>query len=280
MLRPLLLILLLTFSLAPPLQADAALHLETFKLRNRPAADLLPLIKPFLHPEGTIRGEGYRLFVQSTGANLEQIGELVSELDVPLKRLRISISTDTRHFEEQEKQQIHNHAEAVQSSSEPNVRKIIIGKGPQHRITTRVYSTVDQRRQPSAQHVQLLEGQWASINTGHAVPVADRRRNSDGTVTETITYRKVSSGFRVRAHINDDKAYLTLQSKRQKPAEGGGGVFLDQNLETSLTVPLGQWTEIGGQQRLQNDAGRGITHRTRRRQEGEQRIFIKVERIE
>ena len=139
---------------------------------------------------------------------------------------------------------------------------------------------MDQRRQPSARHVQLLEGQWASINTGHAVPVADRRRNSDGTVTETITYRKVSSGFRVRAHINDDKAYLTLQSKRQKPAEGGGGVFLEQNLETSLTVPLGQWTEIGGQQRLQNDAERGITHRTRRRREGEQRIFIKVERIE
>lgn len=284
MLRPALLTLLFFVYLLPtslsPVWADAALHMETFKLRNRPANDLLPLIKPFLHPEGAISGQGYSLFIKSTGANLKQISEMITELDVALKRLRISISTDANAFEEQEKLQIHNHSEAVRSSDNPNVRKIIIEKGAQHKVTTRVYSTVDRTRQPAAQHVQLLEGQWAKINTGHAIPVADRRLNSDGTVTETISYRKVSTGFSVRAHVNGNNVYLTLRPKQEALSQQGGGVIVTQSIDTSLSVKLGQWTKIGGTQQTTKQSDKGITHRTQRKQETESQMFIKVELLE
>ena len=282
--RPALLILLFFVYLLPAslssVWADAALHTETFKLRNRPADDLAPLIKPFLHSEGAISGQGYTLFIKSTGSNLEQISKIIADLDVALKRLRISISTDASAFDEQEKQQIHAHSEAARSSDDPNVRKIIIEKGAQHKVTTRVYSTVDRRRQPAAQHVQLLEGQWAKINTGHAIPVADRRLNSDGTVTETISYRKVSTGFSVRAHVNGNNVYLTLRPKQEEVSRQGSGVINSQSMETSLTVGLGQWTKIGGTQQTRKKSEKGITYRTQRNQETENQIFIKVELLD
>lgn len=281
--RPLLLILLFTLYLSPATLpfawADAAMKMETFNLRNRPAEDLLPLVKAFLHPEGAIRGQGYKLFIKSTGSNLEQISELIADLDVALKRLRISISTDVSAFQEQEKLQVHAHSEAMQSSDSPNVQKIIIKKGPQHKVTTRVYSTVDRSRQPAAQHVQLLEGQWASINTGHSIPIADRRINTDGTVTQTITYRKVSSGFKVRAHVNGKKVYLSLHPKNEMLNRQGGGVIDTQSIETNITIGLDQWTEIGGSQTREKTSEKGISHRTQRKQETERRMFIKVELI-
>jgi len=280
--RPLLLILLLLVYLSPTssVLADAAMRMETFNLRNRPASDLLPLVKPFLHPEGAITGQGYKLFVKSTGSNLEQISQIIADLDIALKRLRISISTDAGAFHEQEKLQLHAHSEAMRSSNSPGVQKIIINKGSQHKITTRVYSTAERSRQPAAQHVQLLEGQWASISTGRAIPIADRRLNSDGTVTETIRYRNVSSGFKVRAHINGDKVYLTLRPRHEELSRQGGGNIVVQNIETSLSVKLGQWTEIGGAQQLQKKSEKGILYSTRRKQETERRMFIKVELVD
>lgn len=279
--RPLLLILLLFFYLLPgsPVRAEAVMHLETFTLRNRPAVDLLPLIKPFLDPEGAISGQGYKLFIKSTGANLDQIRQIIAELDVALKRLRISISTDARNFDEQKKQQLQAHSETVQSSDSPNVQKIIISKGPQHKLTTRVYSTAQRGRQPAAQQVQLLEGQWASISSGRAIPIADRQRNADGTVTETIRYRKLGYGFKVRAHVNGNKVYLSLRPRHEELSSQGGGNIRTQDIVTSLTVNLDQWTEIGGIQQLQKKTATGIYYRTQRKQESEQRMFIKVELV-
>ncbi len=280
--RPLLLILLLfaCLSSASPVLANAVMHMETFNLRNRPATDLLPLIKPFLDPGAAISGQGYKLFIRSTGSNLEQISQIIADLDIALKRLRISISTDAGAFREQKKLQVRAHSEGMGSSDSPGVQKIIINKGSQHKITTRVYSTAQRSRQPAVQHVQLLEGQWASINTGRAIPIADRRLNSDGTVTETIRYRNVSSGFKVRAHINGDKVYLTLRPKQEKLSQQGGGNIIVQNIETNLTVNLGQWTEIGGTRQLQKKSEKGILYSTRRKQETERRMFIKVELID
>jgi len=280
--RPLLLILLLLVYLFPtsPTLADAAMRMETFNLRNRPASDLLPLVKPFLHPEGAISGQGYKLFIKSTGSNLNQLSQIIADLDVALKRLRISISTDAGTFEKQEDLQVHAHSEAMQSSDSPGVQKVIIGKGAQHKVTTKVYSTAERSRQPAAQHVQLLEGQWASINTGYAVPVADRRINSDGTVTETVRYRNVASGFKVRAHVNGDKVYLSVQPKHQQLSREGGGNILTQNIETSLTVALNQWTEIGGTLQHLKKSASGHNYNTKRKLESERRIFIKVELLE
>ncbi len=258
-------------------QADAVMQMETFNLRNRPANDLLPLVKAFLHPEGAIRAQGYKLFIKSTGSNLEQLSKIIADLDVALKQLRVSISTDTLAFEEQEKLQLHNHSEAMQSSDSPDVQKIIINKGPQHKITTKVYSTAQRSRQPSSQHVKLLEGQWATINTGHAIPIADRRINADGTVTQTISYRKVTSSLKLRAHVNGNKVYLTLHPKNEQLSEQGGGVIETQSIETNLTIGLDQWTEIGGTQELESSSEQGITYSTRRKQKNERRVFIKVE---
>ncbi len=278
--RSLLLILLLLFCLLPgsPSWADSAMHLEIFNLRNRPAVDLLTLVKPFLEPGGVIRGQDYKLVVKSTRANLEQISEIIGKLDVPLKRLRISISTDARSFDTQKKQHLQTHSGVIEKGDNPNVRKIIISKGPQHQLTTQVYSTA-QRRQPVAQHVQLLEGQWASINSGYAIPIADRQRNADGTVTETIRYRKLSYGFKVRAYINGNKAYLILRPEHEELSSQGGGNISLHDIATNLTVNLGQWIEVGGMQQLQKKSSIDSYH-THRIQENEQRMFIKVELLD
>ena len=60
---------------------SGAQHLQTIDLRQRPAEDVIPLIKPFLRPGDGISGSGFTLFVRTDAATLEQIRQMVATLD-------------------------------------------------------------------------------------------------------------------------------------------------------------------------------------------------------
>ena len=259
--------------------AASAMITESFSLRHRPAEDLLPLVKPFLHPDGAITGSGYKIILKTTGSNLEQLKEIISELDVKLKTLQISISTDSKVFEKQQQISVTNDSGAMPGTSSPGVQKIIVDKGAKHKVTTRVFSTDTRTNQPAAQHIRLLEGQWAMIRTGKAVPYTERKTNPDGTITETLHYQKRSSGFRVRAHTNGDIVYLTLRPDIEHASEEGGGQTVYQNIDTSITTYLNKWVEIGGSSIKSESSSQGLSHRTQRQHELERGMFVKVELI-
>ncbi|MDH5570563.1 MAG: hypothetical protein OEY89_02285 [Gammaproteobacteria bacterium] len=250
---------------------------ESFSLRHRPAEDLIPLIKPFIHPEGAISGSGFKLFIKTTGSNMEQLKEIITELDVKLKTLRISISTDSKVLEKQQQLSVSTQPGIQSNASSPGVQKIIIEKGAKHSITTRVSSTETRTTQPTAQYIQLLEGQWAMIKTGNAIPYTERQTNPDGTVTETIHYQQRSTGFKVRAHTNGDLVYLTLRPEIEQASEEGGGKTVYQNIDTSITTHLNKWVELGGTNRRSEQSAQGLLHRTQRQEEIERGMFIKVE---
>lgn len=257
--------------------AAVATTTESFSLQHRPSEDIIPLVKPFLHPEGAISGSGYKLIIKTTGSNLTQIKKIISELDVELKRLRISISSDKTAIEKAISAQVNTPRGIADSSDSPNVKKIIITKGAQHKVTTKVFSTASRQHHPSTQNILVLEGQWAIIKAGNAVPYTERRTNPDGTVTEVIHYQKRHSGFRLRAHTSGNKAYLTIQPKLERAAETGGGATTYQELDTTITTELGHWIDIGGSESQSTQSSQGKTYSTQRNTEFAQGIYVKVE---
>ncbi|MGD8812248.1 MAG: hypothetical protein PVH16_05900 [Thioalkalispiraceae bacterium] len=275
------------------------MDLDIIDLQHRSAEEVIPLLQPFLAPEAVVTARGYKLIIKSTPANLVEIRELIAELDTPLRQLLITVSIG-RH-EQQQAQQTEAEVEAeihdkdvslgVQSADEPAIEdtttmgSIVRGekKTDTGRISAKVKTrkTTTQRDKPVHQTIRSSEGQWATIHTGQAVPIVERTRNPDGTVTQTIRYHSATTGFSVLPRLQaNNRVTLYIRPSQTTPSEEGGGKFDIQSIETTIEGNLGEWIALGSLSELSRHNGSAIMHSTRSRSERQDNVFVKIETVQ
>lgn len=237
------------------------LNVKIIQLQNRPADEVIKLIKPFVHPKGAVTGTGFKLIVKTTDANLKEIEGILATIDVALRRLLVTVK-------------LEDSASGKESGASVSGRIEISDKS---HINAKIYETENRRNTPSTQQIQVLEGQWATINTGVSIPVANRQSNADGTVTETISYKKVTSGFQVQPQINGDRVTIHIRPNQAALSSQGGGALQIQNIDTTVSGKLAEWIDLGGIMQTSEQSGSGILYRTRKRQEMRDRVYVKVE---
>ena len=257
--------LLITFAiLSNPVtviaQDGPVLEMVVVPLKHRNAEDAVSLLKPFMHPDGVVSGSGYTLVIRSTAENITDLKDILADYDTELKRLQISVSFD-RQFVLQDMQAVVD-VDANKST--------VSGRYG-------VLETRDRQSAAGLQRIQVLQGQWANIRTGKKFPIAQRTTNPDGTVTETISYEKVSTGFQVFPQIADKMAILKIRPFHSDLSRQGGGKIQSQSLETTVSAPLGKWVELGGIiEKLEsgkNEISTGL------RGEAARGLFLKVEQV-
>ena len=80
----------LSFLAFLPLDAQE-LALETILIRNRPAEDLVPVVRPLVGENGSVTAFGGRLIVKASPRALREIKQLVEQLDVVPRSLWITV---------------------------------------------------------------------------------------------------------------------------------------------------------------------------------------------
>ena len=239
----------------------------TFQLNHRQAEEVIPLIKPFLHPQGTMTGEAYKILVKTSANNYRDLLQFIAEIDVALRLLRVSVSLDS---EQVMKENRASDNAAAQSSS---------GKVLEN-MSRQQYSTSRRNKTPLIQQVQVLEGKWATISTGESVPIGQRTRNPDGTTTESIQYKSVNSGFQVLPRISGEQVSLFIRPQLDSRHREGGGRIQTRYAETTLTGKLNQWILIGGASEAEINQPGSRVYSTKRRKKSHNQIFVKVEVIQ
>jgi len=238
-----------------------ASELRTWDLKHRSAAELIPLLKPMLDNNDAISGSGYTLIVRSSRENLAQLDTLVSQLDQAPRMLRITVRQNTNR--EREK----NGASLSGSANEPKVR---------------IYSTHRRSDGEGNQQLQVLEGHWAAIRTGQAIPqvVQQIQQGPYGSsVSQGIEYHNVESGFEVRPSLIGEQVRLDIRPFHARPSPHGGGVIEQQEIITSISGKPGEWIELGGTAEKQKHEGTGIIYTTRERGQQNHTVSIKVDII-
>ena len=256
---------------AQVLAASANLSTYTIQLNSRQAEDVIPLIKPFLHPDGVIQGAGYKILLKTSEKNYRDLLQFVAELDVSLRQLRISVTLD-RELVQRENQSLSDQkGTTAKTDNKPILEN----------LTRKRYTTGRRDKTALTQQVQTQEGKWARISTGESVPVGQRTRNPDGTMTESITYKSVDSGFQVLPRINGEQVNLFIRSQLDNPHKEGGGRIQTRSAETNVTGKLNQWILIGGTaaEAEINQPGSRI-YSTSKRKQSHNQIFVKVEIIQ
>ncbi len=256
----------------PAQEKKAEAIIESVRLTHKTAEEIIPLVKPFLGKYATVAGEGQRIFIRATAKHMEQVKQLISDLDTPVHQLEISLSYNPAVLKE-------NSQPADNVLLESDRATIRIYKPGDTAEKTEYYATRGRQIGDDTYSVRVLEDKWATIKTGMSIPLVERHYNRDGTVTESIQYKELNSGFRLRPRLNGDKVTLDVSAFGASESRLGGGKLKQYQTDTTFRVTLGKWFPVSA------NTGRPVVqankqvYGTKRSSEQERLIYIKVDLI-
>lgn len=261
--------------------------ITTIKLRNRPATEVIPIVKPMLGADDAISGRGFNIFLRSSPQTLAEVREMIEALDVAGKTLQISVfqgsTRGLRALGFGANIRIESGDASVSVGSGDNrggdgggniTYSTRDGSGSINSTSTRL------RLQDNPIHqVRVTEGNEAYIETGQQIPYFSGNNwiTAEG-VTGGIDYKKVTTGFYVLPRVNGE--VVTLQVSPFKNSNQGGGNIETQSARTTISGKLGEWLLIGGvtEQLKRSQSGNGSYNSTQsRKNEG---IWIKADLVQ
>jgi type II secretory pathway component GspD/PulD (secretin) len=281
--------LLLAAALPWPVAGQAGMKVEVIPLKGRTAEEIIPVIRPLLVPGGSVSGMDSNLIVKTTPENLDDIRSVLEGIDRPLRTLRITVSQDADTSR-------RGHEVGVSGRVRSGDVEVDVGDARRRRdgleavigdddeLRARLRATEQAAADRNSYFVNTVEGRPAFIETGASVPIRyrDVRHSPWGhVVQEGYEYRDATSGFYVLPRLSGDGRTVTLMVSpfMTHVIPGRVPTFDVQNAETTLTVPLGQWVEIGGIDTEEVRSERGILTKREARTGERRSIRLKVDAV-
>lgn len=254
---------------------------EVIPLHYRPLDEIVHTLRPLVPPPGAVTGLNNQLVVRTTPSNLAEIHGVLASLDRPPRRLMIAVKQgrweDLRGYLAQATGSVHAGDVTVSTGKEARRgRGLNVGvDSGDAQANVRVWGTRGRDDAVGIQRIQTTEGQEAFIQTGQAVPVGERF-NAYGAVADTVRYQDIGTGFYVTARVSGDAVSLEASphSARLSP-QGGGGIDY-QAASTVVSGRLGEWILLGGSQEDGTFSESGTVYSTRRDENIDRAILVKV----
>jgi type II secretory pathway component GspD/PulD (secretin) len=251
--------------LVSTVQADS---ITTIKLSNRPAEEIIPIVKPMLGNEDAITGQGYKIFLRSSPQTLAQVKEMIDALDIAAKTLQISVfQGSTRDLRTSGNKNGDSGGSITYSTDN--------GSGNINSTTTRM------RLEDNPIHqIRVTEGTEAYIETGEQIPYfSGTNWIAPDVVAGGIEYKDVTTGFYVLPRIHGDNVTLQVSPFKNSQGNSRAGNIETQNANTTLTGRVGEWLLIGGvtEQLKRSQSGTGSYSSTQSR--NNESIWIKADLV-
>ena len=271
----------------PALAQD--MRVEVVELYTRTADELIPVLEPMLARGGSVSGVGNKLVIRTTPANLADLRQMLAKLDAPPRMLRISVRQDDAGRED------GLDAEIAGSVGGDRVRITVPGKraaaepgatvsgthGSSH-VRAHVNASESENAGVGVQTVQAIEGRPAFVTLGSSIPIRSSTRviGPDGvTVTDSVTYRNVGSGFYALARTNGGMVTIQLATTADTVSDPRTGASRIQRVSSVVSGPLGEWLEVGGILDSSDVEQSELLSRSARSASTKRSTYIRVERV-
>jgi hypothetical protein len=196
---------------------------EAVLLRHRTAEQVLPVLQPLVDPGGSLSGMAGQLFIRSNPRNREQLKTALRSIDVPYRRLLVSV----------------RRMSATGEHPDP-------GRAG---VNGRVYSSRAASDDGVVQQVQTVDGVAAFIATEQSVPVQQEAivpTPGGYGVVQSTTLRSAASGFSVVPRLTGDRVMIEIQSKRETMRANTQGAIEADRISATVSGRLGEWIRLGG----------------------------------
>jgi len=242
----------LALLLASPVQADS---ITTIQLLNRPAAEVIPIVKPMLGANESITGQGFKIFLRSSPETLAQVKDMIDNLDIAAKILQISVFQGSDRDLSALGISVNIQIETGDASGsiEGNTNKNSDGGGSisysTHNSSGSLNSTSTRRRLENSpiHQLRITEGTEGYIETGEQIPYFS---GANWIVPDAavggVEYKNVTSGFYVLPRIHGDNVTLQVSPFKNSQSKMRGGNIETSHANTTITGRIGEWLLIGG----------------------------------
>jgi hypothetical protein len=248
-------LLVFFFSLCAPeiCRGEAAI----LRVMYRNASDVLPLVEGLLSREGraAVDTQSNSLVVVDSPDSIRRIEAFLSDLDRPVRQARVRLK-----FKESESTQ--GSSLSVGGGASGENWKVTTGRPPSQGVGVRVGNRETDQRERSEYAIQVGSGSPAYIAVGKEVPYTrrwvDLCRNH-GRPFETVSIQRIETGMEVRAVLMGDRADVEIMPRISHEAGGGlKEVIRFAGASSRVTIPLGQWVELGAVQGEGSEAMKAI----------------------
>jgi type II secretory pathway component GspD/PulD (secretin) len=277
----------LPFLLAVLVLAPGGAHadetvLRIIRLKNRPAADLVPVLAPIAGPEGSVTALDTRLVLRVTPQVLARIEALLPTLDTPLRSLVISVSQGVATTSA-------GQSAGVGGGASTGSTTVVVPPPPTGGTTTVetrtnrtvVRGSLGASRSTSSddvtQQIRTLDGHPALIRVGRSEPftaVGVVGTPSGPVVSGGTAYAESGTGFHVVPRLTGSGVTLELWAENTR---GEGPIVAGQDLRTTVSAPLGEWIEVGGAMRQAELRARDVLGASFRTVSEERSVRVRVD---
>ena len=270
--RLLLTLLLLLSSIS----AMADYPLEVIELKGRPADEIIPIIRPFVSPDGSIVGSNYQLIIRTSRENLQEIRTLLQRIDHPPRRLLISVRQGAAEVDRKSGVGLDARVSVGKQGTISTGRPL-----PEEGIRLRGLNAGTRSDLDVTHRVQALEGHPAFIGTGQSIPVTDSQFFAGGPFPaygSSTRFRDISSGFYALPRLNGDRVTIEINPQLQRTGSVDDRIDF-QRARTSVSGRLGEWIPVAGSDRSTAGDSSTIGTRLSTRDRAANSIYLKVDEI-
>lgn len=259
---------IITYLLVCFFAAPAKAELEIITLRYRSAEQIIPMLQPMVEPGGALTGMQNQLVIRASQRNIDDLRRILATLDAMPRQLRISV---------------RQGADLAASDRGGSISGSV-GSGGGN-VQARIIDSSSASNSGVTQTLQVLEGNVAVIQAGQSQPVANRAvtRTPSGAlvVTDTTSYRDVTTGFSVLPRVSGDRVTLEINPQRDtvNANAGPGGTVNIQRASSIVSGRLGDWIELGGISQSETRSGSGILSSSSASRSDNRSIWVKVEEL-
>ncbi len=257
--------------------ADQNDPLQIIDLKNRPADEIIPVIKPMLKPNDAITGTGFQLFIRTDANTLEEVTRLLQVMDKAPRNLIIKV---------------RNNLDSESNSTDFNTSgnyeigddvRVVVGDNPpkDNGTKVRINSNRSSTDRDSEHMIRVIEGGQAFITAGKIRPYEHRTiiKHSHGvSIYDSVNYQDVTSGFYVTPRLTGNgNVSLQVQPHYRTINEENTGTIDVQEADTTVETKLGEWVQIGGIDTDAKSKDGGILSTSRNSNNIRSELFIKVD---
>ncbi len=257
---PALLLLLFVF----PSWAD---ELKIFDLQGATPQELIPLVKPFVGPDGSVTGMHNQLIVRTSAERMAEVSRIVQTFDKAPRQVLILVRERAPGAEEREDIEL--------SMKNPHLR---IGEGDGNSLRIKRYAT--ETRESNLRSAQGIEGQPIFIASGLLRPEPTRNviigpggRYQSGYGSE---YQRIESGFYATVRLVGDRVRIEISTQQQSPISGSSAIR-HQASETVLSGRVGEWLPLAGVNSRRQSEGSGIGAYSAGGERQSESLWVRVE---
>lgn len=244
-------------------------RIETIQLNHRLASEVLPEIQAFLPKQATARAFNDFIILQADAKTIKQLKQLISQLDTPIQRLKITvIRTDQRL----------SNQDASQISGGISVKDGDVAAG----VSLKKWSTQNARNKDQYFQAQGVANMPIAIIMGQDIPQQEQYLilgdYGNVAVQTTTHYININNGFKAVAKVLPNNQVIVDIHPLFGSFSNQTGTVETSSIVTTVSGAQGDWILLGETSNGKNINQSGATSYHSHEQH-QQNIYIKVEQL-